>query len=90
MVKFSDLKIASADLEIISPETARDKLRPFYEEFFENLRKIVIQKKSQESPSGEIADIEEKKSSETPESSEKPESVVAKPIIIELSSSKKR
>ena len=88
-IKFSDLKIASADLAKLTPETARDKLRLFYEEFFENLRNIVKQKKSQESPSGEIADIEEKKSSETPKSSEKPESLVTKPITIELSSSKK-
>lgn len=40
-IKFSDLKITSADLAKLTPETARDKLRPFYEEFFENLRNQV-------------------------------------------------
>ena len=75
-IKFSDLKIASPDLVKISPETARDKLRPFYEEFFENLRNQAKQKQSQsKSPSDEVADIVEEislKTLETPKSFTKP------------------
>lgn len=49
-IKFSDLKIASTDFAKLTPETARDKLRPFYEEFFENLRNQTKQEQSPESP----------------------------------------
>jgi len=68
----SDLKIASPDVAKLTPETARDKLRPFYAEFFENLRNQAKQKQSQpKSPSAEIADIVEEislKTLETPKS----------------------
>ncbi len=81
-IKFSDLKIASPDVVKLTPETARDKLRPFYEEFFENLRNQAKQKQSQpKSPSAEIADIVEEISLKTLET---PKSLITKPTKTNL------